>query len=151
VTGPAIEIVVPTVGRPSLGRLLAALRAEGVSRVIVVDDRPDGTPLDAPGARVIRGRGRGPAAARNAGWRASRASWIVFLDDDVVPPTGWSARLCEDLAAPASGVGASQGRVHVPLPAGRRPTDWERNVAGLRLGSWATSDMELLLLLLFAV
>ena len=31
VTGPAIEIVVPTVGRPSLGRLLAALRDEGVS------------------------------------------------------------------------------------------------------------------------
>ena len=29
---PEIEIVVPTVGRPSLGRLLDALRAEGVSR-----------------------------------------------------------------------------------------------------------------------
>jgi histidinol-phosphate phosphatase family protein len=141
VTEPEIEIVVPTVGRPSLGRLLDALRAEGLSRVIVVDDRADGTPLDAPGARVIRGPGRGPAAARNAGWRASRASWIVFLDDDVVPPPGWSARLCEDLAEPSSGVGASQGRVHVPLPDGRRPTDWERNVAGLEDATWATADM----------
>ena len=58
-----------------------------------------------------------------------------------MPPTGWSARLCEDLAAPVSGVGASQGRVHVPLPAGRRPTDWERNVAGLEDATWATADM----------
>ena len=140
-TEPAIEIVVPTVGRPSLGRLLAALRAERVSRVIVVDDRTGGTPLDARGARVIRGPGRGPAAARNAGWRASRAPWIVFLDDDVVPPQGWSARLCEDLADLSSGVGASQGRVHVPLPGGRRPTDWERNVAGLQDATWATADM----------
>ena len=77
-TEPEIEIVVPTVGRPSLGRLLDALRGEGLARVIVVDDRAGGTPLDAPGARVIRGPGRGPAAARNAGWRASRASWIVW-------------------------------------------------------------------------
>jgi histidinol-phosphate phosphatase family protein len=31
--------------------------------------------------------------------------------------------------------------VHVPLPAGRRPTDWERNVAGLQDATWATADM----------
>jgi histidinol-phosphate phosphatase family protein len=29
----------------------------------------------------------------------------------------------------------------VPLPAGRRPTDWERNVAGLERARWATADM----------
>ena len=28
-------------------------------------------------------------------------------------------------------VAAVQGRVEVPLPADRAPTDWERNVAGL--------------------
>ncbi len=29
----------------------------------------------------------------------------------------------------------------MPLPAGRRPTDWERNVAGLEGARWATADM----------
>jgi HAD superfamily hydrolase (TIGR01662 family) len=29
----------------------------------------------------------------------------------------------------------------VPLPAGRRPTDWERNVHGLETARWATADM----------
>ena len=36
---------------------------------------------------------------------------------------------------------ASQGRVVVPMPEGRRPTDWERNVRGLETARWATADM----------
>jgi histidinol-phosphate phosphatase family protein len=38
-------------------------------------------------------------------------------------------------------VGASQGRVRVPLPADRAPTDRERGVAGLEHARWATADM----------
>ncbi|MCW3845261.1 transferase, partial [Micromonospora yasonensis] len=38
-------------------------------------------------------------------------------------------------------VGGVQGVVEVPLPAGRRPTDWERGTAGLALGRWITADM----------
>jgi histidinol-phosphate phosphatase family protein len=38
-------------------------------------------------------------------------------------------------------VGGSQGRIVVPLPADRRPTDWERNVAGLEDARWATADL----------
>jgi hypothetical protein len=32
-------------------------------------------------------------------------------------------------------------RLHVPLPVDRRPTDWERNVAGLETGRWVTADL----------
>ena len=35
----------------------------------------------------------------------------------------------------------SQGAIRVPLPRHRRPTDWERNVAGLERARWATADM----------
>ena len=88
--------------------------------------------------RCVPGPGRGPAAARNVGWRATETAWVAFLDDDVLPRSGLGRR-------PGRRPGrrcrprwpASQGRLRVPLPADRRPTDWERVTAGLagaRLG-----------------
>ena len=143
-----IDVVVPTVGRPSVGVLLRSLTRElpAASTVVVVDDRPAGTgpavPVpDDPRVRVVLGGGRGPAAARNAGWRATAAPWVAFVDDDVDLPTGWVRGLEVDLAAAAADVGAVQGRIDVPLPAGRRPTDWERNVAGLAGAPWITADL----------
>ena len=146
----SFDVVVPTVGRPSLRTLLDAL-ASGAGpspeRVILVDDRSERrTPLLPPGALpdrafVLAGAGRGPAAARNVGWRAGRAEWVAFLDDDVLPPPDWRRRLLDDVGGLAADVGASQGRLVVPLPADRRPTDWERNVAGLESARWATADM----------
>jgi len=152
-TAVRYDVVVPTAGRESLAALLPALAAgDGPlpERVLLVDDRrvPE-TPLAGPrhlGAlsgrvQVVAGPGRGPAAARNAGWRASDADWVAFLDDDVIPPPGWRAELAADLVGLGPGVGASQGRIRVPLPRNRRPTDWERNVAGLQDARWATADM----------
>ena len=149
----AYDIAVPTTGRASLERLLAGLDASpGLPprALILVDDRrePD---LDALAAAVPDGlsarvellatNGRGPAAARNAGWRAARADWVAFLDDDVIPPPDWRERLQSDLRALGPAVAGSQGRVRVPLPRARRPTDWERNVAALEGARWATADM----------
>lgn len=145
----ATAIVVPTVGRASLGVLLRTLR-DGSERpdrpVVVVDDRrdPDTGPLpldtDLP-VLVLRSGGRGPAAARNLGWRHVRTPWVSFLDDDVVPDHDWYARLLADLADAPPWVAGSQGRVRVPLPATRRPTDWERSTRGLAEAAWITADM----------
>jgi histidinol-phosphate phosphatase family protein len=148
----AVDLVIPSVGRPCLPRLLAALgEGEGprLRSAIVVLDRPGTVPRPALDAlataadevRVVRGRGAGPAAARNMGWRLARSPWIAFLDDDVVPEPAWRERLAADLEGLPGDVAASQGRIEVPLLAGRRPTDWERNVAGLAGARWATADM----------
>lgn len=139
--GP-VDVVIPTLGRPSLAALLVAL-GDIAGRVIVVDDRRDPSkPLAVPaGTVVVRGRAAGPAAARNDGWRAARTSWIAFLDDDVLPPPGWYDALLADLVACGPEVAGSQGRIVVPLPRDRRPTDWERNVAGLERARWATADL----------
>lgn len=138
-------VVVPTVGRPSLRPLLdalAAARGPAPAAIVVVDDRPaPATPLDLPGVRVVRGAARGPAAARNLGWRAAATPWVAFLDDDVLVPADWPRRLAADLAGLPATVAGSQGRLRVPLPADRRPTDWERGTAGLAVARWATADM----------
>ena len=38
---------------------------------------------------------RGPAAARNAGWRAAHRPLVAFLDDDVVAEPGWAQAMLE--------------------------------------------------------
>src|SRR3954449_9469573 len=95
------SVVVPTIGRPSLDVLLDALAAAAGPRpaeLILVDDRPTGSPLrperpGLPSVRVVRTGGGGPARARNLGWRTARTEWIAFLDDDVVPDADWYERL----------------------------------------------------------
>jgi histidinol-phosphate phosphatase family protein len=109
---------------------------------VAIDDRGRGhPPLRIESAKVLKGRGRGPAAARNLGWREVGAPWVAFLDDDVVLPPGWSQDLVADIEALPPHATGSQGRIVVPLPAHRRPTDWERQTAGLAHARWATADM----------
>jgi histidinol-phosphate phosphatase family protein len=119
----AVDIVVPATRPDGLAALRSRLHSFG-GQLIAVD-----------------GRGRSPAAARNVGWRSSTAEWIAFLDDDVLPAHGWVEALYRDLADAGSAVAGIQGNVDVPLPSGRRPTDWERCVHGLESAAWATADM----------
>jgi HAD superfamily hydrolase (TIGR01662 family) len=139
------SVVVPTVGRPSLADLLADLaeQPDRPAEVIVVNDRPAVTPPvgNWPGVTVVRGHGRGPATARNLGWQRAGGEWVVFLDDDVRLPAGWSTELLADLTNVGPRVAGIQARIDVPLPESRRPTDWERSTAGLRTARWATADM----------
>ncbi|MER7698046.1 glycosyltransferase [Streptomyces sp. NPDC096095] len=150
-TGPAeYAVVVPTIGRACLDdclRALAACAGPPPAEVVVVDDRPapgGALPLGSAGdlrVRTLATGGRGPAAARNAGWRAANTPWVVFLDDDVRVRPDWRHRLAADLAAADGDTGGVQGRLTVPLPAFRKPTDWERGTAGLEGAAWATADM----------
>ncbi len=119
-SAPALSVVVPAHGRPErLAALLRALKEQHPDEVVVVLDGADralervlaaerrGLPL-----RVQRHpESRGPAAARNTGWRAARHPVIAFTDDDCEPAPGWLAAL-RDAASPDAVV---QGRV-VPHP-----------------------------------
>jgi glycosyltransferase involved in cell wall biosynthesis len=119
---PLISVVVPTRDRPAaLRRCLDALAAQTVTdrlEVIVVDDSSlavgevDEVVRLHKHARLVRGDGGGPAAARNAGARIARAAVACFTDDDCVPHRDWAERLAEALrrgAGAAAGVTLSAG------------------------------------------
>lgn len=110
---PRLCVVVPTRDRPErLARCLAALERQTADRfeIVVVDDasRAPGAVraavAGAPRARLVRGEGRGPAAARNIGVRAARAPVICFTDDDCAPVPGWLEALAGRFAAGADAV-----------------------------------------------
>ena len=136
-----VTIVIPTVGRGCLTNLLTDLARQQSqpAAVHVVDDRPNPDRPLACGHRVLRSGGRGPAAARNVGWRAADTEWIAFLDDDVRLPDGWMSALYDDLRRVDGQVAGVQGGIEVPTSA--QPTDWERSTAGLQEAKWATADM----------
>jgi GT2 family glycosyltransferase len=118
-------VVIPTCGRPALlKRCLDALARQTLHasriEIIVVDDS--------------RSR-RGPAAARNDGWRRARAPIIAFTDDDTEPDPAW---LENGLAAFSDEVDAVSGRIVMPVPG--TPTDYERDARGLERGEFVTAN-----------
>lgn len=148
--GVQITVVVPTYHRHDLlRRCLAALAAQEFDRgryeVIVADDAADVSTrrLVESEAAVANFRLRyipveatqGPAAARNAGWRAAEGEFIAFTDDDCLPQPGWLAAGVEALNG---GADAAWGRLEMPLPP--RPTDYERDAAGLANSVFVTAN-----------
>jgi HAD superfamily hydrolase (TIGR01662 family) len=140
-------VVIPTIGRPGLAELVTTVDDDPApSCIVIADDRRDAAAqLDLPATTapllVVRTHGRGPAAARNAGWRAADADWIAFLDDDVAIPVDWCRRVAKDLVDLPESVAASQAWIYVPAPAGRRPTDAEQRTMNLSGALWISADI----------
>jgi GT2 family glycosyltransferase len=114
---PEVSVVVPTCDRPdSLARTLAALESQSAAsslEILVVDDgsrdadRVAAVVASSTRARLVRRRkGRGPAAARDAGAREAAADVIAYTDDDCEPAPDWAERL---LAALGDGAAAVAG------------------------------------------
>lgn len=77
----SVSVVIPTVGRDVTG--LVESFPPG-TEVTVIDDRER----------------RGPAAARNSGWRTATGDVVVFIDDDCSPTDGWLESLLAHFADP---------------------------------------------------
>jgi mycofactocin system glycosyltransferase len=120
-----VAVVIPVRDRDAgLARTLDLLGQVG--EVVVVDDgSSDPAAIEATvaraggGAQLVRhDASRGPAAARNTGWRAATAAVVAFVDADVEPEAGWLPALLAHLADPA--VAAVAPRV-APLPSSTTP------------------------------
>ena len=96
-----VTIVITTYNHAKfLGEAIESALAQTVhpGEVIVVDDGSTDDPASEvnryPGVRLIRQYNQGLAAARNAGWRAARGRYVVFLDaDDRLLPEALSSNL----------------------------------------------------------
>ena len=128
----AVSVVLPACGRMDLlDRSLDALMRQSLDprsyEVIVVDDEPNHNTLHlvagwrtrtlerGPRLAYVANPGpRGPAAARNRGWRAARAAIIAFTSDDAVPAADW---LAHGLAAFRDDIDVVCGRIETPAHA----------------------------------
>ncbi|MGN6473294.1 MAG: glycosyltransferase family 2 protein [Mycobacteriales bacterium] len=122
---PTVSVVVATYARAHLlPRLIGALEGQDnpprFELVIVDDGSPDDTwdtlqrlaDASSIAVRPLRlDANRGPAAARNHGWRSSPAQQIAFTDDDCAPEPGW----LRDLVGGLAGADIAQGRT-IPDP-----------------------------------
>lgn len=133
--------------RDRAGRLRALLDSlagqHGVAyEVVVVDDGSrDGTPgvvaeaAERLPVRIMRHESpRGPAAARNAGWRLARAPLVVFVDDDCVAESGWLAALVE--AHRREPRALMQGCTEPHPVEAHRQSAFSRSMLVDRLGPW---------------
>lgn len=95
------SVVITTYRRVTmLGELLDALRPQVVERpveVVVIDNCPDASARDLveglndPAIRYEHEDRRGVVHARNRGVATARGTYVIFLDDDEVPTSGWLA------------------------------------------------------------
>jgi Predicted glycosyltransferases len=147
-----ISVVIPTYKRPQLlTKCLQALTRQTLPRnafeIIVVSDGPDPEAEDRlqawcqtlPGLALrwhALAEKKGPAAARNLGWRTANAALVAFTDDDCEPAPNWLEALCKAYNGHTEMV--MTGRVEVPLPAA--PTDYEWNTAHLQTAEFVTAN-----------
>ena len=147
-----ISVVIPTLDRPDLlRRCLESLMVQTMDplsfEIIVVADGPSKvtekvveelrSTVSAPNLRYLElPLHRGPAAARNLGWKSARGAIIAFTDDDCIVQPTWleAGEAClEDLR-----VSGLWGRISVPIPT--QPTDHEWNTKQLEKSPGATAN-----------
>lgn len=143
-----ISVIIPTYQRPELLRkCLHALTKQTFAQesyeVIVVSDGPDETTelamKEVSSEQLIylhTTEKKGPAAARNFGWKHAKGILIAFTDDDTLPDRDWLSSFWQSYNG--KNEMAYTGRVKVPLS--NSPTDYELNTAGLETAEFVTAN-----------
>ena len=94
-----------------------------------------------PPRRVERRDGgikKGPAAARNAGWKIAKGKLILFTDDDCIPATDWIKNYYNAFEFYNETIIAFTGKINVPISV--TPTDFELNTLHLETADFVTAN-----------
>jgi len=149
---PEISVVIPTYRRPGLLMIcLQHLEFQALEKsrfdVLVVTDG-----LDEKTKQAIEDfkksssleitclstpEKKGPAAARNLGWRSSKSPIIAFTDDDCRPESGWLLSFLSRYGEIAE-TAVFSGYTLVPI--GNNPTDHALNTHGLQHADFITAN-----------
>jgi glycosyltransferase involved in cell wall biosynthesis len=138
VSDPSVSVVVAAYNEEEhIGRLLASLRVQTrpVQEILVADDgsRDRTAEIAAEmGARVLRLRHRGPAAARNAAAQQACGDALVFLDGDMACAPEFLERLVAPIAR-----GEAVGTFTREIVLGNPENRWAQAYAALR---WSPPD-----------
>lgn len=152
---PDIAVVIATWQRTALlKRCLHALikqsLAAGRYEIIVVTDGPDPATVWFMKQWLKSYHGKvavtcislpikkGPAAARNAGWRKALGELIVFTDDDCIPQRDCLQQFWQAYEPHRHNAVAFSGQIKVPLSG--MPTDYEMNTARLEQARFVTAN-----------
>jgi glycosyltransferase involved in cell wall biosynthesis len=146
-----VSVVIPTYRRAELlSRCIKALLLQKFDKsryeIIVVSDGPDIQTqkifddlagYDQPVMRFLpMPQKKGPAAARNFGWKNAQGNIIAFTDDDCIPDAYWLSEIVAHCGNEENV--AFTGKVIVPV--GKRPTDYEQNTANLQTADFITAN-----------
>ncbi|MBT1703815.1 glycosyltransferase family 2 protein [Chryseosolibacter indicus] len=148
-----VSVVIPTYKRPVLLlRCIDALLQQDFSRdlfeIIIVSDGPD--EITQREFNKVKSKTnlnvyyyalpqkKGPAAARNMGWRKAAGELIAFTDDDCMPGSKWLSVLYQTFVQKGLEEIAFSGRTIVPIP--KVPTDYEKNISNLERAEFITAN-----------
>ena len=150
---PTVSVVIPTYNRPHyLKHCLRCLHIQASEafpfEVVVVTDGPDAASADVaamyanisymPLRYLSLPEKKGPAAARNLGWRSACGELIIFTDDDCLCAGGFVAAYVKAYEEQQLQLAAFTGKLVVPLPG--QPTDYEQNTAQLATAEFVTAN-----------
>ena len=149
-----VSIIIPTYQRPGLLRkCLDSIRLQNFSQeeyeVIIVTDGPDEKTHKMVQQCIVGefnsnvscyslAQKKGPAAARNVGWKIAKGELILFTDDDCVPDFNWVKNYYNAFTFYAEKLIAFTGKIFVPRST--HPTDFELNTAHLETADFVTAN-----------
>ena len=149
-----VTVVIPTYKRPDLlSRCLLALAKQTYPleyfEVIVVADGPDHETYSIvqhlrefhPSLNLAyyeTPEKRGPATARNLGWKHGKGELVAFTDDDCVPSMSWLSDFYKAYVSHNRELLSLSGKVSVPIS--QPPTDYERNIANLETADFIMAN-----------
>lgn len=151
---PEISIVIPTYKRPHLlkrclNSLIKQTLNHSLYEIIVIDDAKQHylkkdiksfCKKNGLYVRYLSTKGsRGPAAARNKGWKNAKGQIIAFIDDDVIAFPDWLKQGYDGIK---NGAKVIAGKTIVPVSSD--PVDYEASIKNMEKSEFLTANLFIL-------